>query len=147
MGVREIDIAESWDSALPLMQANWRETGGDFAFVPSREFYVSMQQAGFVFALGAFHDDQLHGYAIVTVAPHPFNPGVRVASVNPLYVDPQFRGGLLPGRLILLAEEKARERGAAKLYMHARAGTALDKVLTKHGYTDCDNVVGKNLEH
>lgn len=146
MAVREIDIDESWDAALPLMQANWNETGGQFPFAPARDFYVSMQRAGFVFALGAFHDEQLRGYAIVTVAPHPFNPGVLVASCNPLYVDPQYRGGLLPGRLILLAEEKARERGAVVLYIHARSGTSVDKTLLKHGYEDVDNVVGKTLE-
>jgi GNAT superfamily N-acetyltransferase len=88
----------------------------------------------------------MHGYALVTVAPHPFNPAVRIASVNPLYVTPQYRGGVLPGRLIVMAEEKARERGAHRLYMHARAGTALDKVLLAHGFDDVDNVVGKKLK-
>jgi hypothetical protein len=54
MAVREIDIAQSWDAALPLMEANWRETGDSFPFAPSREFFVAMQHAQLVFALGPF---------------------------------------------------------------------------------------------
>lgn len=146
MAVRVIDIDEAWDAALPLMQANWRETGDSFEFAPSREFYVAMQNAELVVALGAFHEEVLHGYALVTIAPHPFNPAVTVASCNPLYVDPQFRSGVLPGRLILLAREVARTRKARRLYWHARAGTKLADTLIEHGCEPVDNVVGETVE-
>jgi hypothetical protein len=96
MAVREIDIASHWDAALPLMEANWRETGASFDFAPSLEFFAQAQALGMLLALGAFHEDKLVGYASGIVAPHPFNPAVKVASVNVLYVKPEYRAACCP---------------------------------------------------
>jgi GNAT superfamily N-acetyltransferase len=145
MPVRPIAIAESFDAALPLMQANWRETGDAFEFQPSREFYAHCEEKGLMFAMGAFIGNELVGYAVVAVTPHPFNPAVRMASCNPLYVAPQYRCGVLPGRLMLGAEREARERGAHKVYWHMRAGTKAADMLAEHGYECVDNVFAKEL--
>jgi GNAT superfamily N-acetyltransferase len=59
---------------------------------------------------------------------------VKVASGNPLYVAPQYRCGVLPGRLMLGAERAARERGAVKVYWHMRADTKAAEMLGEHGY-------------
>lgn len=145
MAVREIDIAEHWDAALPLMAANWRETGCGFDFAPSRDFYVTLQRAGLLFALGGFVDGELQGYTAVALAPHPFNPAVKVASGNPLYVTPQYRGGLMAGRLMLLGEQIAQERGARFAFWHMRSGTRIGDTLGHHGYECVDNVWMKEL--
>jgi GNAT superfamily N-acetyltransferase len=145
MPVRPIAIADSWDVALPLMQENWRETGDSFPFEPSRDFYEHCERMQLLFAMGAYIGEDLVGYAVVMVAPHPFNPNVKVASGNPLYVVPQYRCGVLPGRLMLGAEREARERGAHKVYWHMRAGTKAAEMLAEHGYSVVDNVLMKEL--
>jgi GNAT superfamily N-acetyltransferase len=145
MAVREINIAEHWDAALPLMRANWRETGCGFDFAPARDFFVAMQDATLFLALGGFIDGELVGYAGITLAPHPFNPAVKVASGNPLYVTPQYRGGLMGARLMHLGEEIARARGARFAFWHMRSGTRAGDTLGAHGYECVDNVWMKEL--
>lgn len=145
MAVREIDIAEHWDAALPLMQANWRETGCAFDFAPSRAFFEAAQHHGLFYALGGFIDGELVGYAGITFAPSPFNPAVHVASGNPLYVTPAYRGGAMCARLMLLGEQIARERGAKFAFWHMRADTRAGEGLGRHGYECVDNVWMKGL--
>jgi len=145
MAVREIDIAEHWDAALPLMQANWQETGCGFGFAPSREFFEAAQQRGLFYAVGGFVDGELAGYCGVTIAPSPFNPSVGVASGNPLYVAPAYRGGALCARLMLAAEQIARKRGATFAFWHMRADTAAGDSLGRHGYECVDNVWMRGL--
>jgi GNAT superfamily N-acetyltransferase len=145
MAVREIDIDECWDAALPLMAANWRETGCAFDFAPSREFFKTMQSVGLMFALGGYIENQLVGYAGVTLSPHPFNPSVKVASGNPLYVTPQYRGGQMGGRMMLMAEQIAQQRGARFAFWHMRSGTRNGDGLGTHGYLCVDNVWMKEL--
>lgn len=145
MPVREIDIAEHFDAALPLMEANWRETGCGFDFKPSRELFVQGQAMGMVYAMGAFIGDELVGYASAIVAPHPFNPEVTCASNNVLYVVPQYRSGVLPGRLMLGMERAAQARGARFVFWHTRAGTPVAEMMAEHGYENGDLVMMKEL--
>lgn len=147
MAVREINIAENWDAARELMAANWRETGDAFPFAPAREFFERLQAGGFMVAFGAYSGNALVGYAGVTISPHPFNPEVLTASVNPLYVAPEHRRGILPGRLIATVRAAARERGAHRLYWHMRAGTAGAQMLAAHGCEMVDNVMAEDLTH
>lgn len=145
MPVREVAIAEHWDAALPLMAANWRETGFGFDFRPARQMYEDAQARGVLLALGAFHDDELVGYCTAVTAQHPFNPEVIVCSTDALYVIPAHRKGTLPGRLIFEMERIARRCGARFVLWHTRAGTPLAAVMDRHGYTDADVVKIKEL--
>lgn len=143
--MREVNIDDWWDVALPLMRQNWRETGFDFDFAPDRGMYVVGQRAGFLIALGAFAGGNLVGYSTATLAPHPFNPRVRVCMSDALFVAPSHRGGLLPGRLVVGTERLARERGALRMAWHTRAGTPFAEVLRARGYRDADTVVMREL--
>lgn len=145
MPVREVDIAEYFDAALPLMREHWRETGFGFEFNPSRELYERGQAGGYIFALGAFICEELVGYASAICAPHPFNPAVIVASTDTLYVVPQYRGTVLPGRLMHAVREAARTRGARFVLWHTRAGTPLASVLEAHGCEMADTVMMEEL--
>lgn len=145
MPIREVNIAEHFDATLPLMQQNWRETGFDFEFAPSKEIYEAAQASGVLLALGAFHEDELVGYATAVLSPHPFNPAVKMCLTDALFVSPLYRGGALPGRLMLTIERIAKERGAKYVMWHTRAGTRLADMLRKRGYIDADTVVMKEL--
>jgi hypothetical protein len=122
MAVREIDIAEHWDAALPLMAANWRETGCGFEFrALARVLHHAAKRRADVRA-GRLHRRRAGGLRRRHAhRPHPFNPGVKVASGNPLYVTPQYRGGA-PGRpadAALAEEMRTRARRALRLLAHA----------------------------
>lgn len=145
MPVREVNIAEYFDATLPLMQDNWRETGFDFEFAPSRQIYETAQANGVLLALGAFHNEELVGYATAVLTEHAFNPTVKMCLTDALFVSPAYRSGTLPGKLMLTVERIAKERGAKFVMWHTRAGTKLADVLRKRGYLDADTVVMKEL--
>ena len=145
MPVREVNIADQFEAALPLMRENWRETGFDFEFAPSQQIYETAQASGVLIALGAFHDEELVGYATAVLTEHPFNPAVRMCLTDALYLSPAHRNGPLAGRLMLTVERIAKERGARFVMWHTRAGTKLADVLRKRGYLDADTVVMKEL--
>ena len=102
------------------------QLGGDgirFPFDPDVEAYGRLWDAGYAFAVAAFVGDEVVGYAVITVVPHPHNPAVIVAANDALFVAPAYRNGITSGRLILAAEAEAKRRGARKIIWHARAGT------------------------
>ena len=143
--VQVVNPAELIDKNRPLIQANWAETGFDFPFDPDVEAYGRLWDAGYAFAVAAFVGDEVVGYAVITVVPHPHNPAVIVAANDALFVAPAYRNGITSGRLILAAEAEAKRRGARKIVWHARAGTPLATMLQTHGYTPIDVCVGKDL--
>ena len=143
--VQVVNPAELIDRNRPLIQSNWAETGFDFPFDPDVEAYGRLWDAGYAFAVAAFVGDEVVGYAVITVVPHPHNPAVIVAANDALFVAPAYRNGITSGRLILAAEAEAKRRGARKIIWHARAGTPLATMLQTHGYTPIDVCVGKDL--
>ena len=143
--VQVVNPAELIDRNRPLIQSNWAETGFDFPFDPDVEAYGRLWDAGYAFAVAAFVGDEVVGYAVITVVPHPHNPAVIVAANDALFVAPAYRNGITSGRLILAAEAEAKRRGARKIVWHARAGTPLATMLQTHGYTPIDVCVGKDL--
>ena len=143
--VQVVNPAELIDKNRPLIQSNWAETGFDFPFEPDVEAYGRLWDAGYAFAVAAFVGDEVVGYAVITVVPHPHNPAVIVAANDALFVAPAYRNGITSGRLILAAEAEAKRRGARKIVWHARAGTPLATMLQTHGYTPIDVCVGKDL--
>lgn len=143
--VEVVNPADWIDKIRPLIQANWAETGFDFPFAPDVEAYGRLWDAGYVFAAAAFAADEVVGYAVITVVPHPHNPAVIVAANDALFVAPDYRHGITSGRLILAAEAEAKRRGARKIIWHARAGTTLATMLETHGYAPIDVCVGKDL--
>lgn len=143
--IRLIDPVETYPQAKALIEANWAETGFDFALELDLGMYRTMTDCGLLFALGAFDKDELVGYCAVMVVRHIFNKNVIVASNNALFVAPDYRKSLLPGRLILRAEKEAKARGASRFSWQCRAGTRLAEMLKRHGYTPVDIAVMKGL--
>lgn len=149
MTIREINIDEHWERALPLMHAHWSEAGFDwaFSFDPSRNRYKAMQDAGICFALGAFVDEQLVGYCSAVLSGHAFNPALLMCISDAIYLLPMYRGSFLAGRLILATEHAAKTRGATVIAWHTRSGTHQAAMLESHGYLGADAIVMKGLHH
>lgn len=145
--VREVQITEYFEQALPLMRENWAETGFGYEFNPSRERYGRLQASGLLFALGAFDGGELVGYSTAVVVEHLFNPARFTCATDALFVRKSHRNGTLPARLILETERIAWERGAHVIAWHTRAGTKFTEVLAKHGYEISDVTVTKELKH
>ncbi len=128
-----------------LVSANWAETGFDFPFDPDIQAYKAAYEAGLCFAVAAFVDEEVVGYCTVGVIRHPHSKGVIFASNDALFVKPEYRSGLIPGRLIATAETEAKRRGAVRFTWHCRIGTTLAEMLIKHGYRSVDETVMRTL--
>jgi len=146
MAVREVAVADHFDALMPMMRDNWAETGFGWECSPSRERYVALLEAGILLALVATgRDDEVIGYCTAMVVAHPFNLAVIYCASDALYVKPEYRKGIVPGRLMKATERRAKARGARMISWHTRAGTALADTMIRHGYRPGDMVVHKEL--
>lgn len=143
--IREVRAAEVLEQIAELTKSNWDETGFEFELNLKPEVFDSLQATGLWFALCAFHDGVIVGYSTASVVPHHLNTSHVVCASDALFVDPKFRGGLLPARLIKATEDLARSKGAVEICWHTRAGTGLAKVLERRGYIPADVVVSRRL--
>lgn len=147
MPVREINIVDELPRAEALLRANWAETGFDFELDVDAQRYAQLQQLGVMFAFGAFVGDDLVGYATAVVVPHLFNRQVLVCHTDAMFMAPEHRASILPGRLMQAVEGEAARRGARLVMWHARAGTGLADMLRHRGYTEADTLMMKGLDH
>lgn len=69
------------------------------------------------------------------LAPHPFNPGLRLASELFWFVAPEYRGSRAGLLLLLAFDSWAEQEGAHAVHMALEAGSPVnDRFLTKRGY-------------
>lgn len=126
------------------MEANWHETGFDFRLNPSEQMYRSAVDTGLMFVLMAFDGDNIVGYCSMVVHPHMHNPDVIVAGNDALFVKREYRG-ITGARLIRLAENEAKLRGASWVVWRTRAGTDLYKAFIRRGYKPAEIAVMKEI--
>lgn len=146
MRVAEINIADHFEQALPLLRANWEETGFDAPFDPSKDQYVAMQGCGALFAIGAFDGDQIIGYSTAIIVSYAHSKRYRYCATDALFVAPTYRHTTIGARLIAETERIAQDRGAHFIAWHTRAGTGFSEVLGNHGYEPADVVMVRKFK-
>lgn len=138
--IREVDfVADVLEGAKDLVLAHWREVclrHDLFPLDPHLDRYRSLQQLGFLLALGAFVGDEMVGYCASFVMPHLHYQGTLVCQNDVIYVTPEHRANGVGARLMLTMERKARDAGASVVSWHAKPGKELHNALRnpKHGY-------------
>lgn len=143
--IREFRIIDHIEGLAPLLAMNWEETGFDMLLDPQWRMMDEYQQAGAMFALGAFDGDKIVGYSSAFLTPHTFNGSLYCCHSDALYVLPEYRAAMIGARLIIETELTAKARGANRMLWHTRAGTTLAEVLEKRGYIPADIVVMKEI--
>lgn len=143
--IQIVNPAEWIPKIRDLLNLHWAEVGLDFEFDPDIDVYARMAELGMLFAVAAFDGENIVGYCTVTVMAHPHNKRVIFGSNDALFVHPDYRAGLVSGRIILTAQAEAKRRGATKFMWHCRAGTPLATMFERHGYEPVDMVVMKEI--
>lgn len=143
--VRESRIADYIDKTSELMQANWDETGFDFPLNLNKEMYVRFEQMGILVVIGAFDGDEVVGYSIASVLPHPYNPEIACCNSDCLFLRKDYRHTNAGARLVLETERVAKQRGAHRMLWHARGDTEFVDVLLKRNYEVADVILMKRL--
>lgn len=95
---------------------------------PQAEMYAKMEAANLMQCFGAYRDAELIGFASVLIGILP-HYGQRVATMESLYVDPEYRG--YAGHTLLAAIENfASEADCVALLYSAPVGSKLERVLS-----------------
>lgn len=143
--IRLVNFFEHIPGIGHLLEAHFKEMGFDFEMAVSADSYRAMENAGVMFALGAFVNDQIVGYCTVCMMPFPYNPSIRFAAHDLLYVAQEHRGTGVGKALIVRAEQEAKVLGAHRISWFTHYGTPLTAQMIAHGYAPVDVVVIKKL--
>jgi hypothetical protein len=129
--VRLIDVIENIDRASELIKANWEESGNPFDVVIEdvKSFYKRMSEVGQVITSGAYIMDDMVGYCIASITPHPLNFSIRVCNVDGIYLIPKLRGGVVATRLLHKIRLVAKGCGVDLMHYHAPAGSDYSNAL------------------
>lgn len=97
---------------------------------PQPQIYAQMEAAGIARCFGVFHAESLIGFAclLTTVYPHY---GVKVATLESLFVSNQFRGSNAGTKLMQAVEAYAKEAGCKAILYSAPAKGKLERLLSK----------------
>lgn len=116
-----------------LLALNWRETGIPGAsFEPILETYQALEAAGLLLVVLLEVGDEIRGYTVGLVAPHPQSAGHVIYNNEACFVAPDARagGGL---ELLRFTEAEAKARGAVQALWHAKRDSAMERILDARG--------------
>ncbi|HEV8493046.1 MAG TPA: GNAT family N-acetyltransferase [Candidatus Angelobacter sp.] len=109
-------------------------------FNPQAEMYRAMQDAGLAHMFGAFHVEQLVGFAslLLSILPHY---GKKSATVESLFVGKCHRADGYGIEIMDAMEEFAKDAGCLVIFYIAPVGSQLEKLLSlKKGYRKTNSV-------
>lgn len=106
--------------------------------------YRAMEAAGVARCIGAWRDDELVGFGVVTLTVLPHYTKL-IGCLISYFVAPSARTGGTGSRVRELAESLAKERGALGMMISAPAEGALDVILPRIGYRATNRVYFKGF--
>lgn len=123
---------ESAISLLPAPQPRW-------------DVYRAMEVTGLFKVIGAFDGERIVGFASVISGVMMPHYGVKLASVESIFVLKGYRKTGAGIRLLRAAEDVAREEGAVALLSAAPKGGSLAKVLPGLGYASTHDMFCRRI--
>ncbi len=144
----ETTVSDKLGELFPLLQAHRDELATAkhlMELSPHTEAYRSLERSGSLLALVAYVGEEIAGYSINIIGPHLHYSKLRYAHNDALFVTPAHRRGGLGLSLIRETEKYAREKGALMMMWHAKAGTALEKLLPRLDYGVQDVLFSKEI--
>lgn len=139
MEIREVSYSDIFDDPAFAKAAEdyIRESGNPFIGSvpnPNRNAYEALEDSGVWRCRAAYEGNLLVGFVAVWSMEH-FHYGVRVASIETLWLSQEHRKGPAGLRLIREAKQIAYDMGAVALYASAPVGSRLasllDRIATK----------------
>ena len=146
--IRPISVAELREHGAALFPRHFAEVEAQhlgLVLDPDCERIELLHQRGAAVVLGAFVGDELVGYALAFIGPHPLYRSTINAQLAAVYVAPEHRGKGLGARLILQARGDARDMGATTCTAHAKRGTAMADLLPRIGFDEHETIFTERL--
>ena len=141
-------LDHSWINKLePLILQHWEENGArGLAHKPDIERFKEFENQDRFLFLGAFDGDKPVGYVAVIFHSILHNADNVFAACDAIFVKPEYRNGLLPGRLIKMAESVAKEAGADIFTYGCKPGDDFIDVLLRRGYQPAEVIMSRGLQ-
>jgi len=138
------------EEAADLLHTHWKElaVNQDKIFLkPNVDAYVTYQNMGLLNNIVVRNqEDKIVGYSVLMIQPHIHYCDSIYASVDVIYVDPNYRNGSLGARLLFETEKLAVDKGADVIVHHAKPNVPMIiKPLEKLGYSLYEHIYGKYL--
>lgn len=145
----DVDTMRKHGGHLFLAHVEEVEPGSAADLNPNWQSYRAAEALGTLFGVAAWvgpaEARMLVGYMAATVFPSPHYAHLKVCQVDLIFVDKPWRKRGVGWKLINRVRTEARSRGATRLTMHAKEGSAFAKLLDKVGYAPLETVYAEDL--
>lgn len=138
------DSGELW----PLLEDHRDELTTNKALMelsPDWGRYIDCERVGVLFVLSARENERLIGYSANFIAPHLHYSKLRYANNDLLFIARSHRRGSTGWRLIRETEAEAKRRGAQMMVWHAKPGTSLDMLLSRHPHYRVQDIMHSRI--
>ena len=132
----------------PLLRQDWEEIEHNkelHKFDPAWELYEALEETNSLSIFTARSDSNLIGYFVVITMPSLHCRGLTQALCDIIYLDKDYRKGLIGYKLFKFAEDCVREDGADVLYVATTKVNPIDNLMVKLGYNKIETRFEKVL--
>jgi GNAT superfamily N-acetyltransferase len=133
---------------IPLLEKHWEEIAVNrdkIKLNPDWEVYEALEVAGNLGIYTARLDGKLVGYFVVIAERHIHYKDHIFAANDIVYLDPDYRKGMVGARLMKFAEEDLRNIGVSVLTINTKVHKPFDHLLERMGFTLKERVYSKYL--
>mgnify|MGYP000182766692 CR=1 FL=1 len=112
---------------------------------PDWSFYELLYAEGLLGVYTVRKDKHLVGYFIVVAKPHPHYKDHTFAVNDIIYIDPDYRKGLVGLKLIKFVEEDLKSKGVSVLAVNTKVHKPFDAVLKRLGFENTERLYTKYI--
>jgi len=112
---------------------------------PDWGFYETLYEAGYLGIYTVRHNQKLVGYFVVIVKTHPHYKDHLVAINDIIYIDPDYRKGLVGFKLIKFVESDVKNFGVSVLSINTKVHKPFDAVLERLDFDLVERVYNKYI--
>jgi GNAT superfamily N-acetyltransferase len=136
---------EPWSIVVPELEAHWKAHWAEIAHDRDKmpldvdyETYAQLETRGQLHVVTVRVDDELVGYHITFVHPHPHYRSTLCGFADVYYIEPAYRQGFLAARLFRKVESSLRALGVQKLFSSCKADAPLGPLFRRLGWREAD---------
>lgn len=133
---------------LPILEEHWDEVAKNKKLMvlnPDWAKYKLLADAGMLFCLVAYADNEIVGYSFNMLDTHLHYADLVYCNNDVLFVKKEYRSSTLGLRLIKETELEAKRRGAELMLWHAKEHTSLARIFELKKYKVQDIIYSKEL--
>lgn len=136
-----------WEEGSALFVKHWEEIAfyKDIALSPDVEAYNRLESVGGLRCFTVREAGKLIGYVVFLVRRH-MHYDILCAAQDVLFVDLEYRKGMVGYRLIRYAEERLRAEGVTLITQHVKKSNNVGRLLERMGYQEMDAIYAKRID-